>query len=121
MSDLKTFREEHGDQWGAITQEPAFAGAMSHLNLEKIARIASLTDEEIEAHGKLILADLRGHLQHENDLFTLATKQDLTFRALPPEEYSDPLEEIETNGAGPSPQSQPAPEKPPKPPRRKKK
>jgi len=94
MSDLKSFQDEHGEQWNAITQHPAFAAALSFLNLQKIIRIAVLTDEEIEKNGSLIVADLRGHLNHENDLLALGTKQDLTFQNLP-ETYPDPASEME--------------------------
>lgn len=94
MSDLKRFQEEHGEQWASITQHPAFMAALSYLNLEKIREITNLSDEEIKTNGHIKLADLRGHLKHEEDLYALATKQDLTFRPAPPEEYGDPLLEI---------------------------
>lgn len=104
MSDLKTFQDEHGEPWNAITQHPAFGAAMSHLNLAKLEEIASLTNEDIAANAPIILAGLRDHLRHENDLIRLGTKPDLVFRGVGPEDYRDPLEEIETPD-GPPPES----------------
>lgn len=95
MSDLENFQKEHGDQWATITQHPAFGAAMSLLNLRKIAGIAALSDEQIEKDGKLILADLRGHLNHENDLINLSTVQEFDFGIPVPETYPDPMEEID--------------------------
>jgi hypothetical protein len=113
MSDLKSFQDEHGEQWNAITQHPAFAAALSFLNLQKISRIASLTDEEIEKNGCLIVADLRGHLNHENDLFALGTKQNLNFQTVS-ETYPDPVSEMEisSDNSEPPKTEQPLPRKP---------
>lgn len=90
---------------------------MSLLNLSKISTIQNLSDDDIEKNGKLILADLRGHLTHENELFALATKEDLTFRSVP-EEYPDPLTEIDLP---PVDNSAPPSETPPLKPRKRKK
>jgi hypothetical protein len=95
MSDLENFQREHGDQWTSITQHPAFSAAMSLLNLRKIAGVAVLTDEQIEKDGKLILADLRGHLSHENDLINLSTAQEFVFGEPLRETYPDPATESE--------------------------
>jgi hypothetical protein len=115
MSDLDNFQKEHGDQWATITQHPAFGAAMSFLNLRKIAGIAALTDEQIESSGKLVLADLRGHLNHENDLINLATAQDFVFGEPLRETYPDPAEEA----AAAAVVEQPEPQLPKKPRKRK--
>lgn len=116
MSDLEDFQRDHGDQWASITQHPAFGAAMSLLNLRKIAGIASLSDETIEVSGKLIVADLRGHLQHENDLINLATAKDFVFGTPLTETYPDPAEEAAEQAAG----TEEPPVEPKKPRRRKK-
>lgn len=115
MSDLAKFQEEHGEQWNAITQSPSFSAAMSYLNLAKIQEITLLTDENIESYGKLILADLRGHLKHEHDLYTLAVKPNLDFNSVIPETYPNPIDEIEFGEHHQDNSS------PPKPPRKRRK
>lgn len=99
MSDLDNFQKEHGEQWASIIQLPAFGAAMSLLNLRKIASIATLTDEQIEASGKLIVSDLRGHLNHENDLINLSTAQEFVFGEPLRETYPDEAEELAASKA----------------------
>lgn len=123
MSDLTKFQSDHGEEWNAITSTPAFSAAMSLLNLQKISGIANLTDDQIATNGSLILADLRGHLQHENELFTIGTKPSLEFNPMP-ETYPDPLSEIQpTSGdnSESSPQQQEQQSPPAKPPRTRRK
>ncbi len=71
LTDLQEFQKVYGAQWLAVTQSAAFREAMFLLNKKKLSRLTSLTDEQIEKNGREILADLRGHLQHEDDLLTL--------------------------------------------------
>lgn len=90
---IRQFQQEHGEQWSAIIESPAFAAAMQYLNVQKISDIARLTDEEIKERGVQILADLRGHLNHEENLIKLSVLKDLEFGAPPAETYPDPQEE----------------------------
>lgn len=117
MSALTDFQEQHGQEWSAITATPAFSAAMLLLNMEKINAIAALTPEEIEAKGRLVLADFVGHLNHENGLASLAGRQEFVFTEVR-ETYPDPIvEHAQETVAAPAEQSSPS--KPPKP--RKKK
>ena len=93
MGDLEDFQERHGAAWEEITQSPAFGAAMQFLNLAKIAQITALTPEEIESKGKLVLADLVGHLNHENDLMRLSARKEFKFGPSVTEDYPDPAQE----------------------------
>lgn len=93
MSDLKRFQDRYGADWSLIVGGAPFAAAMTLLNLEKIGAIAELTDDEIATRGQIILADLRGHLKHENALLGLHEVKKFVFQNLPAEEYRDPAQE----------------------------
>lgn len=93
MSDLDRFQKEYGGAWANITQSPAFVGAFSIANMEKLQGVAALTNEEIQSHGKIILAGLRDHLQYENALLSLNTRKEFVFQDMPRETYPSPIEE----------------------------
>lgn len=93
MSDLEQFQKNYGQAWAGITQSPAFIAAFTLANVEKLQAIALLTDEEINANGKIILADLRGHLKYENGLLALHQRKEFVFQDLPRETYPSPEEE----------------------------
>lgn len=126
MSDLDNFQKEHGEAWNSIVQSPAFGAAMQHLNLQKIADITALTPEDIEAKGKLVLADLVGHLNHENNLVGLSVMKSLRFGEIR-EGYPDPeaeaISEHERQNGSTKPvleEVQPTPTLLPKKPRKRK-
>lgn len=82
------FQAGHGEQWAAITGNPAFFAAMQVVSAEKLQSISKLTDEQIKEHGTAILADFRGHLGVENALIELAVAvSDQTPFDLPAETY----------------------------------
>lgn len=93
MTDLERFQGEHGAAWSATVGSPAFLAAFTLSNLEKIQAIAVLTDDEIEAHGKIILADLRGHLKYETALIGLHERKTFVFGDLPEPDYPNPVVE----------------------------
>lgn len=78
ITELQEFQRGYGEQWLGIVKSPAFQTAMGLLNAQKNQFIETLTDEQIEKHGNIILADLRGHLNHEHDLATLHEKKEFT-------------------------------------------
>ncbi len=82
-SDLEEFQSQYGGDWLQITRHPAFIAGTQLLNIRKLKSVTNLSDEQIEKNGREILADLRGHMKHEDDLFTLHTQ---TESALPIEE-----------------------------------
>ncbi len=116
MSALTDFQEQYGEEWGRITSAPAFGAAMLLLNMEKINAIAALSPEEIEAKGKLVLADLVGHLNHENGLASLHARKEFVFTEVR-ETYPEPVAE-HAQEAGLIPTD---PKEPPKPPKTRKK
>jgi len=121
MTDLEIFQRDHGDQWNSIIEHPSFGAAMQFLNARKINEVSQLSDEDIEAKGKLILADLRGHLNHENDLMRLSVMKSLVFGAPPPESYADPVTEINAAPQSPTPLDPPVIHTQPPKPRKKRK
>lgn len=87
------FQKQHGEQWAGIVNNPAFLAAMQLCSGDKLKRMATITDAEIAAHGTAILADFRGHLQHENALIDLAVETTDTVFDLPPETYQSSEEQ----------------------------
>lgn len=90
VETLKEFKAGHGNEWHIIVNSPAFKAAMLLLNIRKLNTLTTLSNEDIEQHGREILADLRGHLQHENDLVSLHTKEDFSLPYEEPEDYYSP-------------------------------
>ncbi len=91
-SDLEEFQSQYGGDWLNITRSPAFIAGTQLLNIRKLKSVTNLSDDQIRENGREILADLRGHMKHEDDLFTLHNQTD--FRAPEPEEveYISPEE-----------------------------
>jgi hypothetical protein len=87
MSPVDEFKKAHGEEWSKIVRSKAFNAAMVLLSAEKTNAIVKLTDEQIEKNGREILADLRGHISHENNLFTLHERKTFEISDLPPEDY----------------------------------
>ena len=94
VTDLQEFQKAYGAALLQITQSTPFREAMYLLNKAKLASITGLTNEHIERNGREILADLRGHLKHEDDLMSLPTRSDeLTEEVV--EEYLSPTQAAE--------------------------
>src|SRR5437899_2238502 len=89
-SDLEEFQAAYGNDWIQIIKTPAFRSAMQLLNVQKMESITNLPNEQIEKNGREILADLRGHLQHENNLLILHEKRDTKLPWEEQEEYFSP-------------------------------
>ncbi len=94
-SDLEEFQALYGADWLQIVKHPAFIAAAQLLNIRKLKGITNLSDAQIAENGKEILSDLRGHLKHEDDLFTLHAQKD--FKPLTEEEtqYISPEKAVE--------------------------
>lgn len=93
MSALGDFQTNHGREWAELIGRPALAAALSLASQEKLEKIRILTDDQIATYGKVILADLRGHLLYENGLLTFHEKKEFVFQDLGPEQYPDPAAE----------------------------
>lgn len=89
---LEEFQQEHGAEWSKIVNSCSFTQGMIFLSLEATAYIKNLSDEQIKNDAPIILADLRGRMRHEAELFALPI---ITSDAPPDlqEEYTDPVKE----------------------------
>lgn len=88
MNPVQEFQKKNGAAYAKIVVSPAFNDGMYLLNAEKLKKITILTDEEIAKNAVVILADLRGHLQHELNLATLHSRKSFDLSDLPAEDYS---------------------------------
>ncbi len=91
-SDLEEFQSQYGGDWLNITRSPAFIAGTQLLNIRKLKSVTNLSDEQIEKNGREILADLRGHMKHEDDLFSLHNQTDFTLPVEEADEYISPEE-----------------------------
>lgn len=93
MSPSEHFQTTHGPEWAGIVGSAAFTAALLLVNAETVQSVAKLTDDQIQAQGQIILADLRGRLAHENALIDLSViHPDLT-NDLPASTYPNPEDE----------------------------
>lgn len=94
-SDLELFQAEHGADWQRITTHPAFLAGLQLLKVRAFNEITSLSFEDIEKYGLLILSVLIGRLKTESDMMKLHEERTFTF---PTEEeliYMSPEQESE--------------------------
>lgn len=87
MAPLDEFKKEHGAGYLKVLGDPHFQAALLFLNIEKLNAITILKPEEIKENGSQILADLAGHLKHENNLMTLLDRRTFDPSELPAETY----------------------------------
>lgn len=71
QQDLEEFQKKHGRAWAKIIELPSFNAGMVHLSIQAMETIKRLSDQEIKDNSAIILADLRGRLRHETELFSL--------------------------------------------------
>ena len=70
------FRERWGQQWAALIASPMWQDAMTTAESEiGVFRVASISDEDIERHGHLIVKGMQAHSKLELTLTTLAKKE----------------------------------------------
>ena len=95
IDDLEEFQATYGADWHKITQMAAFRAGLQLLNVRKLDEITSLSNEDIETHGLLILANLIGLLKHENDMFNLHKEKPFTYPMDEEVVYISPEEQAE--------------------------
>jgi len=78
IDDLEEFQAAYGAEFYRITQMQAFRAGLQLLNVRELDRIASLSDDDIDKYGVLILSQLVGLLRHENGIFNLHKEQSFT-------------------------------------------
>ena len=66
------FQKVHGPAWEQIVRHPAFFAAMQVCGAGRLREIENLSAAEIEAHGKVHLANFQGHLKTESILLGMA-------------------------------------------------
>lgn len=94
-NDLEMFQAEHGADWQRITNHPAFLGGLQLLNIRAFNELTSLSFEDIDKYGALILSVLVGRLKHENDMMNLHKEQTFTFPQDEDTVYISPEEQAE--------------------------
>ena len=77
-TDLKEWQARFAADWIRYINHPSFQAGIQFLRNRKLERVALLNEEQIEKNGRELLADLRGYLQHENELLTLHEMTDFT-------------------------------------------
>jgi len=90
ISDLEEFQQVHGPAWLRMVQSDHFRAGLLLLNIRKLQSIATLTNQDIAAFSREIVADFRGHTKLENDLMSLHTMQEFTLPSEEAEEYFSP-------------------------------
>lgn len=94
--DLTEFQARHADAWKKIVDSAAYQAGTQFLRNRALERVALLTEEEIEKHGREHLSDLRGFLRHEDDMAKLHEMTDFKVPFEEPEVYLSP-EQVEEN------------------------
>lgn len=72
MTPSQLFQKQYGERWAAIAHGPELTGALLAVNAPLFNEIISLTPEQINASGNVILAQLQGQLKHERALIDLS-------------------------------------------------
>jgi hypothetical protein len=76
--DLKQFQAKYASTWKTIVDSPAWLAGAQFIRNRALEKIALLSDDDIEKHGREHLAELRGILRHENDMESLYEMTDFT-------------------------------------------
>ena len=96
IQDLEEFQAAYGPEFERITKMPAFRAGLQLLNVRALDEITSLSNEDIDKYGLLILANLVGMLKHENNIFNLHKEQTFKLPTGDDEvEYVSPEQEAE--------------------------
>ena len=95
ITDLEEFQSVFGADWQRITEMPAFRAGLQLLNVRALNEITSMSNEDIEKYGMLILANLIGLLRHENNIFGLHNQKTFKFPVEEEPEYISPEQEAE--------------------------
>jgi hypothetical protein len=95
VTPLQEFKKKHGQAYAKLVSSEAFKEAMFLLNVEEMNKVITLSDEDIKSHGPELLADLRGHLRHENNLMNLHIKKEFKTDFEDEDEYLSPEQAAE--------------------------
>ena len=93
--DLKQFQAKYASIWKQIVDTPAYQAGVQFLRNRKLDSISILTPDQIEKSSKEILGDLRGYLQHENELSGLYEMTEFTIPFEEPDQYISPEQEAD--------------------------
>ncbi len=95
MTDLEAFQKQHSKALVKALENPALRAAQQLLFLRKIDSISRLTDADIAANSREILADLRGFFGYEHSLSTLHKQKEFKLPVEDELEYITPENEAE--------------------------
>ena len=96
IQDLEEFQAAYGPEFERITKMPAFRAGLQLLNVRALDEITSLSNEDIDKYGTMILANLVGMLKHENNIFNLHKEKTFKLPSGDDEvEYVSPEQEAE--------------------------
>ena len=93
--DLKQFQAKYASIWKQMVEHPAYQAGVQFLRNRKLDSISILTPDQIEKSSKEILGDLKGFLQHENELGNLHEMTEFTIPFEEETEYISPEQEAE--------------------------
>ena len=93
--DLKQFQAKYASDLKRMIDHPAYQAAVQFLRNRKTDSIAMLSPDQIEKSSKELLGDLKGYLQHENDLTGLYEMTEFTIPFEEDTRYISPEEEAE--------------------------
>jgi hypothetical protein len=96
-NDLKSFQANYAEAWRRIVDTPAYQAGVQFLRNRKLNSIANLSDDQIKQNSEQLLGDLKGYLQHENELGNLYEMVEFTLPFEEPDEYISPEQEAEQN------------------------
>lgn len=95
-TNLKEFQGKYAGVWRKIIEMPAYQAGVQFLRNRKLDSVANLSDEQIKQSSEQLLGDLRGFLQHENDMQSLSEMTDFKLPFEEPEVYLSPEQALET-------------------------
>jgi hypothetical protein len=93
--DLKQFQGKYGSEWKRFVESPAGQAGLQFLRNRKMERVLMLSESDIEKNSREYLSDLKGYLQHEDELMKLPEMTDFTLPFEEPDEYISPEQEAE--------------------------
>ena len=93
--DLKEFQARFATEWKRFVDSAAYQAGAQFLRNRKLEGVAILSPEQIEQNSKQILGDLRGYLQHEEEMSKLYEMTDFTLPFEEETEYLSPEQEAE--------------------------
>jgi len=94
-TDLKVWQAKYADWWRKFTDNDAFQAGIQFLRNQKLDSVANLNEKQIEENAREYISNLRGYLQHEQELLKLHEMTEFTLPYDEETEYLSPEQEAE--------------------------